>query len=247
MLIYLYDGTFEGLLTCIYEAYYFDQKPNQIKQEASYTPNLVDETLFIHTDKEKADKVYDSIKKKISKSALRNTYEVFLSEDADAGTIIYRYLKLGWKLGSKVDLNLIHADVMPVHQITQRVNREKHRMLGLVRFQLLENDLFYAPVEPDYNIVGLIAPHFANRMADQSWMIHDVSRGIAAICKNQKWILTEIQGEAIPQLDGEELQFQELWKTYFKHISIAERLNTKLQRSHMPARYWKHLIEKQKS
>jgi hypothetical protein len=33
--------------------------------------------------------------------------------------------------------------------------------LGLIRFKRLEDDLYYAQIEPDNNIVGLLAPHFS--------------------------------------------------------------------------------------
>lgn len=246
MIIYLYDGTFEGLLTAIYEAYYTGPRPDQIMQQATFQPNLVDDTRFITTQQEKADRVYHSIGNKISRRALRNVYGVFLSEVPQAGTIIYRYLRLGWKLGPKVDLNLIHDDVLPVHQINLKVSRETHRMLGLVRFQLLERGLYYSPIEPDHNIVALIAPHFARRMADQPWLIHDLKRGLGALYNGREWILTDVSQEQLPEMAAEESHFQELWKTYFKHIAIPERRNPKLQRSLMPARYWKHLTEKQK-
>lgn len=246
MIIYLYDGTFEGLLTAIYEAYYSGPRPDQIMQEETFQPNLLDETRLITTDNQKADRVYDSIKRRISGTALKNTYGVFLSEDPQAGTLIYRYLRLGWKLGSKVDLNLIHQDVLPVHRLNQRVNRETHRMLGLVRFQLLEKNLYYAPIEPDHNIVAMLAPHFLNRMGEQHWLIHDLKRGIGVLCNGAGWILTDVAEEYLPEMAQEEVHFQSLWKTYFKHIAIPERKNLRLQRSHMPARYWRHLTEKQK-
>ena len=40
--------------------------------------------------------------------------------------------------------------------------------------------------------------------------------------------------------------FQKLWKEYFKAINIKERNNPKLHRQNLPARFWKHLTEKQK-
>jgi probable DNA metabolism protein len=47
------------------------------------------------------------------------------------------------------------------------------------------------------------------------------------------------------QLSDEELFFQQLWKEYFRSITIKERINLKLQRQHMPKRYWKYLTELQ--
>ena len=44
--------------------------------------------------------------------------------------------------------------------------------------------------------------------------------------------------------DDEKL-FQDLWKGYFKALTIKERINLKLQKQHMPRRFWKYLTEKQ--
>ncbi|MGB1209996.1 MAG: DUF4130 domain-containing protein, partial [Lacinutrix venerupis] len=41
-----------------------------------------------------------------------------------------------------------------------------------------------------------------------------------------------------------ELEFQQLWKDYFKSTNIKSRKNMKLHIQHVPKRYWKYLSEK---
>lgn len=41
----------------------------------------------------------------------------------------------------------------------------------------------------------------------------------------------------------DELDWQKLWNVYFKSIEIRERSNPRLQRQHLPVRYWKYLTE----
>ncbi|WP_370449257.1 DUF4130 domain-containing protein [Aquimarina sp. AD1] len=43
---------------------------------------------------------------------------------------------------------------------------------------------------------------------------------------------------------NDELEFQQLWKTYFDNVNIKSRKNSKLHIQHLPKRYWKYLIEK---
>jgi hypothetical protein len=45
MLIFNYDGTFEGLLTCIFEGYSRKQFPDEIEPEGKQPENLFAETL----------------------------------------------------------------------------------------------------------------------------------------------------------------------------------------------------------
>jgi len=242
MRIYVYDGSFEGLLTSVYEAYYRKERPEKIISIEDYKPDLVSSFEFIETSDKHSDRVYNSILEKISKEALQYIYYVYISELEEAGTVIYQYLRLGWKIGSSVNQHLLDPRVLRLHQISSKVTREKHRMLGLLRFQGAE-DLYYAEIEPDFNIVGLIAPHFAEGMADQNWMIHDIKRRIAALYDRHEWVLVDIAEVNIPKLDSRETKYEELWRAYYKHISIPERKNPKLQKRCMPMRYWKHLTE----
>ncbi|SCX75590.1 TIGR03915 family putative DNA repair protein [Alkaliphilus peptidifermentans] len=247
MIIFVYDNSFEGLLTAIYEAYYTDIKPRAIVSDEYYEPNLIDNRIYIESDITKSNKVYEAIKKKISQDALRHVYHVFLSELKEAPTVIYKYLLIAFRMGYQVDFLLTNQHVLNMHKISKKVSREKHRMLGLTRFQLIKEDFYYAPIEPDYHIIGLLAPHFANRMADQHWMIHDVKRGAAAVYDKKEWFLTEVDMKLQASVGAEEELYQELWKTYFKSISISERRNPKLQKNFMPTRYWKFLTEKKQS
>ena len=243
MLYYIYDGSFEGLLTAIYEAYYRGQHPDEILSIEDIQENLFIEYVRITTDSEKADRVFNSIESKISIRALRHVFNVFFSELENRGTLIYQYLRLGWKIGRAVDEYLNDNRVFDVHSISRKVSNEAHRMLGLVRFQLLAENIYYSAIEPDYNIISLIAPHFAARMADQDWAIHDIRRNLAALCRNGQYIIIPLSNPDFIILHPDEKQYQELWKQYFSKIAIESRINPRLQRQYMPKRYWKHLIE----
>lgn len=243
MIVYIYDDSFEGLLTAVHEAYYLKDKPDRIVSTDKYQQDLLAQSIIIETDPIKADKVYNSIIEKISKTALKYAYYVYISEIDEAATSVLDYLRLGWKLGPVVDQHLLEPRVMKVHKISQKVSRERHRLLGLVRFQQI-GEIYYSQIEPDYNVVGLIASHFAERMADQAWMIHDIKRNLAAVYNKKEWYLIEASKEELPPIEERETLYEDLWRTYYKHISIPERVNPKLQKRCMPVRYWKHLTEK---
>lgn len=97
-------------------------------------------------------------------------------------------------------------------------------------------------------------PHFTDRFRDQKWLIYDVKRKYGYYYNLKE--ATEVSfAEELPHLftgkPAEELlaedekQFQRLWKAYFQSITIRERINPKLHRQNMPARFWKFLPEKQ--
>ena len=245
MIYYIYDGTFEGLLTAIYEAYYNSEKPDYIVPIEDYQQDLFSQGVIIQTNFEKSNRVYQSIEEKISYQSLRNVFYAYLSELKGVGTLIYRYLQLGWKLGPSVNSHLSQDLVKQILQVSQKVATERHRMLGLIRFRKMQNDVYYASIEPDYNIVGLVAPHFAKRLADQNWLIHDLKRGFAAVFNQKEWVITELPASANLLYEENEHMYQQLWKQYYASITIENRKNSKLQRQFMPQRYWKHLIERE--
>lgn len=244
MLAYVYDGSFDGLLTSIFEAYRRKEQPGLVLSRISLQYSLLDEYVFIESDPAKADRVYSSIGRDISYEALQHVYNVFLSEDPGCGTKIYKYLSLGWQVGRKLDLYLSDDRVLDVHSISQRVGHEVHKMMGFVRFRLVDGGIYYASICPDNNIAELLAPHFAERLADQKWIIHDTRRDIAALFNGMEWFISDFTVDDLPADTKEETEYQKLWKEFFRTLSIPSRENPKLQRQLMPRRYWKNLIEK---
>lgn len=245
MLIYVFDGSFEGLLTAIHEAYYRREVPGALLPADGLQASLIDTYIHITADSEKSDKVYNSIQNKISQEALEHVYRIYISEAGNYGTLIYRFLQLGWKMGSKICDHLADDTVLQVIKLSKKVGFEIHRFEGLLRFRQLDTNLYYAPMEPDYNILAVISNHFAGRLSDQNWIIHDIKRGLASVYDTHEWLITDMKGNERSSAFEKERDYTMLWKGYFKHIAISSRTNPRLQRQHMPARYWKYLVEKE--
>lgn len=246
MLNYVFDGSFEGILTAIYEAYARRERPDQLLPAQGLAMHLFDDYVSIETDCVKADKVAAAIQLKCSAEIFDRVLLAAMADDPDRGTLINRYLRLGFRLGSAVDCHLHEPFVLDLHHLSHRVNREVMRFEGLLRFVKTSAGIFYARYEPDHNITQALAPHFAARLADQSWIIHDIRRGVAALYNTQEWILAEWSAsfeQQLPDWSECEVAYQQIWKAYHHNIAIAERTNPKLQRNMMPARYWKNLQE----
>lgn len=243
MLYYIYDGTFDGLLTSVYDAYYEKDSPEQIVTLNNFTDNFLIRRRYIETDKAKSEKVHDAIIKKISKDALSNIMCAFLSEHENAGIYILEYLRFGFKVGKIVDSYLSDDRVYNIHRLVTKIYREKHLLLGIIRFRLLQNNIYYAPIDTQYNTACLLGEHFADRMADQIFVIHDVKRNYGVFYDKTKWFISDIEISGSLDFHEKELFYQELWKQYFESVTIKDRINPKLQSSFMPKRYWKYLIE----
>jgi len=241
MIDYLYDGTFDGLLTCVYYHYYND-KCYGIFSKNDYSPNLISVPIFIDTDFEKSKKVYDSLQLKVSKTFLKNIYYLFLSNFEDKGKLILAYTVLGFKIGNSIDSYHSNSIVNAAQKQSRKVSLEVQRFLGLIRFSDVSNSL-YSSIEPDNDILELLASHFMDRFSSEKIIIHDTKRKKALIAHDYKWHITDFSLKKDINFSDTEIFFRELWKDYHFNVGIEERKNPKLQSQYMPRRYWKNLTE----
>jgi probable DNA metabolism protein len=244
-MIYVYDGTFAGLLTTLADVRQAGAPPGDITTAPSAVGDLFQEVVRVVTDHDRAISCSEEIAARISPAALTTIYRAFLAEKPRSEMLIYRYLELGRELGRGVDAMLAHERVAPVCRLARMVVREAHRMKGFVRFSEVQGGFYYARLEPDHNILPLIARHFVDRFHDQHWIIHDLRRGTGIIydATRSEWILTGIELDADPGPTARELDIRGLWRRYFERIAIEERHNLRLQKSNLPLKYRRHLVE----
>ena len=124
---------------------------------------------------------------------------------------------------------------------------EAHRLKGLVRLSEIGNNLWYAPISPDNNVIENVGSFLISRFPTQNIILHDKNRNLAFLynAKNKKnyEIIKVTTKYKLPEYSKEEIEFQKLWKSFFKTIAIKERTNRRLQMQYMPKKYWKDLIE----
>jgi len=253
MTTYIFDGSMEGLLTAVFE--WFERKPGAVilQTPADYQPDLLSHNnLHVCTDNKKAERVWKALTAKIGREWTRKFYCCYLSEQPKAQQHLFEFTIYIFLHPEAAHQNFGNKDVLAVSQIAHKVEREKHRMEAFVRFKSLQDGTYYAEVEPDFNVLPLIARHFRNRYADQPWVIYDCKRkyGIHYDCAqiNEVKMLPEAQKDASPETleyDGQETLYALLWKDYFKSTNIEARKNIRLHIQHVPRRYWRYLTEKE--
>lgn len=247
MQIICYDKTFHGFLSAIFDIYEYKFKDVKFSNSES---SLFGETHNVVTDEKKAARVWAGIRKRVPGNAATQLYHSFLSEQDGIEDLLFRYIRYAFESNQEINRNYSHEAVLAVSLVAQKVHREKHRMEAFVRFKLTKDKLYYAVVEPDFNVLPLIVNHFEKRYADQCWMIYDVKRkyGIHYDLKTVNNVTLDVDRISTSSLatieDDDEPFFQQLWQNYFKSVNIPSRKNMKLHVRHMPLRYWKFLTEK---
>jgi len=241
---YIYDGTFEGLLTIVFDTYIQKCFPSSIIAEENYIPNILDNTKKIVTDFAKSERIFNGIVKNISYDALYHSYYAFLSNDNKKEFYIVQYLVYGFIIGPSINTMLSLDFVSKVHFLRRKMLSESHRLKGLLRFEEVGKNLFYASIHPDNNVIENLGQHFIRRLPSQNFIIHDKNRNILFLYNTKSYKIVSAQNFTIPSITENEKQYQKLWKTFFDTISIKERKNSRLQMQFMPKKYWQDLVEK---
>ncbi len=254
MITYFFDGSFCGLLTAVFESYALKHRDVRLCTLGEYQPAIFDACQEIKSDEEKAHRVWKGMGGKLERGQLYKFYTAFLSESADAFRHMFAYARYVFDTGGENALNFGNEHVLAVENYAKKVSRERHRMKAFVRFQKAANGLYFAVIEPDFNVLPLIAKHFTDRYADQPWLIFDRRRhsGIYYDLTSIREVKVDttqagthsmaIASEMLP--DENEHLYTSLWQEYFKSTNIKERANLKLHLQHVPRRYWKYLPEK---
>lgn len=239
---YIYDGSFNGLLTIVFDSYISKTIPARIIT-SEYEIDLFCKYSILKTDEEKANRIYHGIVKNISYHCLLTAYRVFLSNLPTKELDILQYLLLGFQVGNKIDHLLTNTLVLKMEKTNRRVFGEFHRLCGLVRFIKLSNGMFYAKIHPDHNVLELLGHHFILRLPKENFIIHDKNRNIALLYNTKEYCIIEAKHLEVTSLPEEELYYQNLWKCFYHTIGIKERKNSKLRMQFMPKKYWQDLIE----
>jgi probable DNA metabolism protein len=247
----LYDGSFDGLFTAIFEVFEYRYKDVEIaSKESFHQENIFAEIHEVITQNNKAERVLNKLEQNIGKQGIHQLLKIYLSEETDLEHLILSAVRQSIKNQTENILqNYADNDILKISKICKSVDRERHRMTAFVRFEKMKDDVFFAKIDPDFNVLPLILKHFRDRYQDQKWMIYDLKRnyGILYDLENcdffypdEKLDLHQYQ----QKFHDEETQYQTLWQRYFTKTNIVERKNLKLHIQHVPRRYWKYLTEK---
>lgn len=246
-----YDGSFEGFLTAVFYVYEHKLKSVEITRAAN-TSSLFGDVIDIYTEEQKAQRVWKALSEKLSAQGLHSLYSSYLADTLQEENNMLAFIQYAFTSTKNIERDYSNFAVMRVQEVERMVSRERHRMKAFIRFKLTKDNIYFANVEPDFNVLPLIKTHFEKRYADQQWLIYDNKRNYGLYYNLQTVETVELSiddtvnpntGKALWMDEQEEL-YQTLWQQYFKSVNITSRKNVKLHLQHVPRRYWQYLSEK---
>lgn len=253
MVVFRYDKSWDGLLSCVFAAYEGKLFPHMLLDLASPTPLLAGKVMEIATDDTKAGRVMAGLRRQLSQLALRQLFYAWLSEDKEADWVIFCYMCKVFDHKNSVESNYSDPDVLALRKLWQLTSKEAMRARQFVRFQKTGNNIYFSLIEPACNVLPLVLGHFKQRFAGQEWVIYDNIRAYGFYYDRENIKEISLSDGAVDKngllreslLAADEKFFQKAWQRYFQKLTIEERRNPRLQRQHMPRRFWRFLTEKQ--
>lgn len=243
-LVYYYDGTFEGFLSCIFESYANKEVPTAICCDEDLVPMLF-ATRSIITDAEHAKRVFLKIVK-CSYFASGLLQKGFLTCLPEREMHLYRLTVKILEEGPGFLRNFSDETLYPVAKAVRHLNSEAHLLKGFTRFSDL-GGVLGGEIQPKNRVLPLLRRHFCDRYPDDAFFLYDRTHREALFHVDGKAAIRPLEQFQMAPPDEQEAHYRLLWKRFYDTVAIRERYNPVCRRTQMPMRYWNTMTEFQEA
>ena len=252
-LAYSFDGSLEGFFSAVFAAYARHERPAEVIRADCTQLRLGQRVAFIETDIAHAQRVSNGLTKRFGIRYTETIKEAFCSDKPDTPSAIYRFIRFSLDTKSPRAFSLqnnplgyaTHPSVLPVWERQRAVSFEAERARQFIRFQHMDNDVWFARYKPNASVIPLVMGWFAARYNTQRFVIYDEAHKLAGVYDGRSWYLVSGIEPQLPNVGADEALMQSAWRLFYRTIAIDERYNPELRRAHMPVRFWDNLTEMQ--
>ena len=239
-MVYYYDGSFEGLLCCIFDSSAYKETPTAICCSDDAMPTLFP-TRIIETDRDHANRVLRKVIK-CSPYAAELLHKGYLTCLPEKELHLYRLVAKLLREGSGFLRNFSDETLHPVAAAVRHLNGEAHLLKGFIRFSELSGVLG-SEIEPKNRVLPLLRSHFSARYREEKFFIYDRTNKEALFYAGGKSIIRPLDDFQMAPPDETEVHYRLLWKRFYDTIAIKERENPRCRMTQMPKRYWNTMTE----
>jgi len=241
LVTYRYDGSWEGLLCCVFESYTAHELP-----EAILGPEAPETSLFgsktIVTDAGHAARVEVSLPQKLGHEAAELVRLTFFTCLPEKELWMLRFLRLGYQYGPQLLQFAGNDTVYRLQKAVQHLLSEAHLLKGFIRFSV-QNNVLVTTIGPKNCVLPFLAGHFKARFPEEHWLIYDAAHHMALAYRPYETAILPLESFSAAPPDAEEAKFRALWCQFYDTIEIRSRHNERCRMTLMPKRYWKYMTE----
>lgn len=174
--ILIYDGSFKGLLTAVYTVFEKDVQDVIIAKAGQYAPALFTREFPVNTDPVKASGVWKSLRVKAGAVACDQLYRAFLSEVKGAENVILQYVGLVFSKEHFNPEDPGEACIKKISYAAAMVTRSEQRCYDYVCRAFKTHSGKWVSVQPDFNVLPLLAKRFREEKGGKAWVLYDRRR-----------------------------------------------------------------------
>ena len=167
-IIYQYDGSFEGLLCCVFESYTKKERPTAILHDGDEEPSLF-EIRAVVTDHAHAQRIYRSLYRR-SPDVGPFLRRAFLTCLPNKEMSIYRFIVKFYREGAPLLSRLSDETYLPLLKAVRHLSSEVEQFRGFTRFSDFDGVLG-AEIEPKNRVLPMLRRHFCERYHNEVFFL----------------------------------------------------------------------------
>ena len=239
--VYVYNDNFLSLLALIVILIRKKTIPKDIKP-CNFEFGLFDEVEELLLPEK--EETINYIIKNIGYDNFNMIFRLYLSVFKDKELFIFYYCLYSLKYKETTRFMRNNKWVNETLKQSLYVSRENHKFKGFTRFKKMNNEIYYAEINPTNNILPLLSNHFRARLKSEYWIIKDVNRNLYSLYDKKSFIVSGDEFKINDfNLSDDEDKFLSLWKEFYNTVGIKERKNDRCRMNFMPKKYWKYIME----
>src|SRR5690606_21415898 len=115
----IYDGSFDGFLTCVFEAFQYKQKQVEFQKENSVQHDMFSDGTYFITDATKTNRVWKGLSKKLSSHGVRQIYYAFLSEIEGIESLLFDYILKVFSTDKHIETDYSDPTILKISKIVK--------------------------------------------------------------------------------------------------------------------------------